>query len=82
MDYKKSGAAKGGRNAPRHHERNAKGGQDNPFGPKRKGPRPETPEGTLDKPSTGQDDFAIDERGGKNIRGPEGHAKERHDYDE
>ena len=32
MDYKKSGNAKVGKNAPRHSEHNAKGSDKNPFG--------------------------------------------------
>lgn len=32
MDYAKSGVAKGGRNAPRHSEHNAKGSKQNPYG--------------------------------------------------
>jgi hypothetical protein len=32
MDYKKSGAGKPGKNAPRHVEHNAKGTSGNPFG--------------------------------------------------
>ncbi|KEJ97352.1 hypothetical protein [Pseudosulfitobacter pseudonitzschiae] len=32
MDYKKSGNAKVGKNAPRHSEHNAKGSEKNPFG--------------------------------------------------
>ncbi|HQY44072.1 MAG TPA: hypothetical protein PK450_07830 [Paracoccaceae bacterium] len=32
MDYSKSGAAKAGKNTPRHSEHNAKGTDKNPFG--------------------------------------------------
>jgi hypothetical protein len=32
VDYKKSGMAKTGKNAPRHSEHNAKGTDKNPFG--------------------------------------------------
>jgi hypothetical protein len=32
MDYGKSGAAKGGRNAPKHVEKSAPGGEQNPYG--------------------------------------------------
>ncbi|PZX19080.1 hypothetical protein LX81_00779 [Palleronia aestuarii] len=32
----------------------------------------------FDKPATGEESLAIDEEG-KNIRGPEGHAKDGHD---
>lgn len=32
MDYSKSGSVKGGGNAPRHKEHNAKGTDRNPFG--------------------------------------------------
>jgi len=32
MDYGKSGASKGGKNAPRHKEHNEKGTEKNPYG--------------------------------------------------
>ncbi|APG45958.1 hypothetical protein [Phaeobacter porticola] len=32
MDYKKTGAAKKGKNRPRHQEHNAKGSTKNPYG--------------------------------------------------
>ena len=32
MNYKEMGGIKGGRNAPSHHEHNAKGSDKNPFG--------------------------------------------------
>lgn len=34
MDYSKSGGARPAKNAPRHAEHNAKGGDKNPFGAK------------------------------------------------
>jgi hypothetical protein len=74
MDYKKSGGARSGKGAPRHQEKGAPGGPDNPFGksPKAKGDKERPGKGgKFDKPQTGAEDFAIDERGTKNIRGTE-----------
>lgn len=76
MDYKKSGGGgRGAKNAPRHQEKNAPGGKENPFGSKKPKPGPMNEAGNLDRPSDGADDFAIDEMKGKSIRGAEGHGK-------
>ncbi len=69
MDYKKSGGARSGKGAPPHREKGAPGGRDNPFGSKKK--TQGEVGGKFDVPPNGEDNFAIDEQGTKNIRGTE-----------
>lgn len=84
MDYNKSGAAKAGKNAPRHSEHNAYGTNKKPFGARptkqdllarmKKAGQPDKTGGPgkpVDIPADPADDFAIDEADGKPMRGPE-----------
>ena len=52
--------------------------EDNPHGAKKDTKESDDPKNKteLDKPATGEGDIAVDERGPKNIRGPEGTAKD------